>query len=91
VWLDRARELADILLEQWWSGDGWLDQPGVSEPSRAVIDDVLPSTLGTLNDALRRLGERTDEQRYIERAAEGAAMQRSLALASDHWSALVPD
>ena len=91
VWLDRARELTDILLAHWWGDQGWLDRPGAGLPSRDAIDDVLPSPLATLAMALRELGERADDGRYADRARETSAMQRSLALASDHWSALVPD
>jgi uncharacterized protein len=90
-WQDRARELADILLARWWGDGGWRDRPGAESPSRDAIDDVLPSPLGTLAVALRELGGRAGDGRYADRARETAAMRRSLALASDHWSALVPD
>lgn len=67
-WLDHAAALADILLTSWWSDAGWLDRPGATTPSHAVVDDVLPSTLGTLGGALRNLGEITGHAPYAERA-----------------------
>ena len=90
-WLDRARALADLLLDRWSVDGGWRDRPEAASPSRAVIDDVLPSSLATLAAALRELGERADDGRYLDRAGETLAMWRSLAWASGHWSALVPD
>lgn len=89
-WLDRARGLADLLLEHWWVDDGWRDRPEAATPSRAVIDDVLSSTLVTLAAALRELGELDDDGRYADRAGETSARWRSLAWASGHWSTLVP-
>jgi uncharacterized protein YyaL (SSP411 family) len=91
AWLVRASELADVLLARWWDKSGFLDRPGAESPSQDVIDDVLPSPLGTLTTALRELGERAGEGRYVEWARETAALRRSMAAASDHWSALVPE
>jgi uncharacterized protein YyaL (SSP411 family) len=91
MWLDRARELADVLVARWWGDGGWRDRPGAEWPSRDAIDDVLPSPLGTLAAALREMEERVDDGRYADRGRETSAMRRSLASASDHWSALVPN
>jgi uncharacterized protein YyaL (SSP411 family) len=88
-WLDRARTLADLLLEHWWTDGGWRvpapgDRPEAASPSRAVIDDVLPSALATLAVALRELAERAGEGRYADRAEETSATVRALVWASGH-------
>lgn len=87
-WLDRAHELADLLFARWWADGGWLDQPGTTEPSKAIIDDVLPSSLATLSDALGKLG-RTDNA-PTQHFARAAGIERALAERSGHWSALIP-
>lgn len=90
-WLDRAQELANLLMTVWWTDNtGWLDQPGASTPSKSAIDDVLPSTLDTLRDALQVLGSITGEPRYAERAAATRDVQRRLAIRCGHWSASLP-
>lgn len=89
-WLERARELADLLLAHWWTDDGWRDRPNALSLSRAVIDDVLPSTLATLSEALRELHRTVDAPAYAERLAGAVEVERSLAMQSGHWSALIP-
>ncbi len=89
-WLDRARELADLLLTNWWADGGWLDRPNALSLSRAVIDDVLPSPLATLSEALRELHRTVDALAYAERLAGAVEIERSLAMRSGHWSALIP-
>ena len=89
-WLDRARELADLLLTRWWADGGWLDRPDATSPSRAVIDDVLPSPIATLSDALRELHRTVDAPVYAERLARAVEIERLLVVRSGHWSALIP-
>jgi len=89
-WLDRAREIADILIAHWWTDDGWLDRPGALSPSRDIIDDALPSSLATLSGALRELDQTVDAPAYAELLSAAAEVERSLAARSGHWSALIP-
>ncbi len=89
-WLDRAREIADILIAHWWTDGGWLDRPGAVSPSQDIIDDALPSSLASLSEALRDLNETVDAPAYAGRLTEAARIERSLAARSGHWSALIP-
>lgn len=90
TWQERAIGLADALLDHWWAGSGWLDHPGAAEPSRAIVDDMVPAPLGNLAGAFRELAELTGEQRHADQAVNALATVRSLGHASDHWSASVP-
>ncbi len=75
-WLERARPLADVVLDRFGQDGGWLDRPpdsGVPPLSRAIMDDVLPSPVATLTAALAELGALVGEERYGERARIGAA------------------
>lgn len=89
-WLDRSRELADILLALWWTDEGWLDGQGTSSRSRAVIDDILPSSLANLSGALQDLGRISDRPAYSDQVARVRQVERTLAARSGHWSALIP-
>lgn len=89
-WLDRSQELADILLAHWWTDEGWLDGPGTSSRSRAVIDDILPSPLANLSGALQDLGRMRNSSTGSDQLAMMMRVERSLAARSGHWSALIP-
>jgi hypothetical protein len=89
-WAMMARQLADILLASWWTNSGWSDYLGTTVPSRANIDDLLPSTLGTLAEGFGELGALTGEPRFVECAVATTEMRRSLARGSDHWFADLP-
>lgn len=89
TWLERSRELADILLSSYRSDIGWLDRPGSATRSVAVIDDILPSALRTVELALDDLAGILENDNYAAAALELREMNRSLMLKSEYWPALI--
>ncbi|MBW3632449.1 MAG: DUF255 domain-containing protein [Chloroflexi bacterium] len=89
-WLEQARRLADIIVDQYGHERGWKDQPGREGDSRfslAVTDEVLPATIATLTNALGNLDESLGRSCYADVARCGATHYLAAAGATGQWSA----
>ncbi|MGI8406685.1 MAG: DUF255 domain-containing protein [Thermomicrobiales bacterium] len=85
-WLERSKELADVVIAQYWSDAGWLDQANGNALSFAVIDDVIPSTIGTLTIALMQLAEALGDPAIVEQVSKAARAHSPMAARSGYWA-----
>ena len=88
-WREQGRRLAKVVVDRYRHDEGWLDRPrgpGEPEPSRAVTDDVLPSTIATVTDGLHELGELLGDARYGENARRVAAQHLRTVELCGQWA-----
>lgn len=88
-WLERAREVGEEVLSRYRDDRGWRDRPieqGGEEPSWAVTDDIVPSAIATVTEALTELGQRLNDERFVATAREAAAKHVPMAEMGRQWS-----
>ena len=72
-WIDRARQLADVLINDFWdeSGGGFFMTGRDHEPLiarlKSAVDEALPSPNAVAALALLKLGRLTGEARYLDK------------------------
>ena len=76
-WLERAEQLAEVIITDFADGDGFFDTAGDSESlylrPQDPTDNATPSGLSTAVHALALLGEAAGRTELIERADRAAA------------------
>ncbi len=76
VWIDRARELADVLLDRFWDkeGGGFFmtahDQETLIHRPKPANDDAMPSPNASASLSLLKLGYLAGHQNYSEKGKQ---------------------
>ena len=78
-WHQRARALADAVVQAYRAEDGWCDRAGDDVTSKAIVDDILPAPIATLTASLIALD--APGNGYAKIARMQAAPYRSAAAA----------
>lgn len=89
-WRHLARELGDVLIDKFWTDQGWKVRADADTICHGIHDDILPSTLDTLAQAFDQLASLTNDPATQEQAIKSARTHRLLALGCGHWSAALP-
>ncbi|HEV2128811.1 MAG TPA: DUF255 domain-containing protein [Thermomicrobiales bacterium] len=76
-WHQRARALADAVVQAYRVEDGWCDRAGDDVTSKAIVDDILPAPIATLTASLVALD--APDNRYTTIARTQASPYRSAA------------
>lgn len=85
-WIERSTGVAGVIVDRFRSeqGDYWLDRPGADTASVAVIADIIPASLATLDESFRSLSALTGDRSWIghleSTGASQAAVSRNLAV-----------
>ena len=91
VWVERARSLLEVVLEQFDDGqDGFFDTAADAEQlysrPQDPTDNATPSGLTCTIHALALAGELTGESRFAERAERAARCSGALALQAPRFA-----
>lgn len=90
-WRTWSHALADVVVREYRTEDGWSDRAGGGATSKALVDDILPAPIATLTASLMELESpengygdiaRTQAAHYLSAASmtgpRGAAFWRAL-------------
>jgi uncharacterized protein YyaL (SSP411 family) len=77
-WKTRSIEVANLIMDRFASEKGWLDRAGSETVSWAVIPDILPSTIETLQDAFQSLAVLTGNNSYVEQMESVGSTQLTM-------------
>lgn len=67
-WRKEAQVIADVLVRSYQTEDGWRDRVGEASPSRAIVDEILPSAIGTVTSSLAHLHQDNPEYTAVAKS-----------------------